>query len=166
METLIAAAHALYFAYLAAQDSAASAHWADCVAAGTASGTYPGLSISGLPNTLGAGQITYTYAYSEWKRFLGVSAFTQRGGHLYGAGTSQYLQQDSVSIITLGEVWVSNGGVSVLNGQRAYVIVTPGTTQGQFNSTVTAPNFDASLHWRTNNNAGRAVLGVRYGIAP
>ena len=116
--------------------------------------------------TLGAGQITYTYAYSEWKRFLGVSAFTQRGGRLYGAGTSQYLQQDSVSIITLGEVWVSNGGVSVLNGQRAYVIVTPGTTQGQFNSTVTAPNFDASLHWRTNNNAGRAVLGVRYGIAP
>ena len=64
METLIAAAHALYFAYLAAQDSAASAHWADCVAAGTASGTYPGLSISGLPNTLGAGQIA---------RYIGIA---------------------------------------------------------------------------------------------
>ena len=116
--------------------------------------------------TLGAGQITYTYAYSEWKRFLGVSAFAQRGGRLYGAGTSQYLQQDSVNILTLGEIWVPDGGVSVLNGQKAYVIVAPGATQGQFNSTSTAPNFDPSCHWRTNNNSGRAVLGVRYGITP
>jgi hypothetical protein len=116
--------------------------------------------------TLGASQITYSYAYSEFKRFLGVSAFTQRGGRAYGAGSSVYLQYDSVNIITLGEVWVSNGGVSVLNGQKAYVIVAPGATQGQFNSTPTAPNFDASLHWRSNNNSGRAVLGVRYGITP
>lgn len=116
--------------------------------------------------TLGAGQITYTYTYSEFKRFLGVSAFTQRGGRLYGAGTSKYNQQDSVNIISLGEVWVSDGGVSVLNGQKAYVIVAPGATQGQFNSTSTTPNFDPSCHWRTNNNAGRAVLGVRYGITP
>lgn len=119
--------------------------------------------------TLGAGQITYTYAYSEFKRFLGVSAFTQRGGRLYGAGTANYGQYESVNIITLGEVWVSDGGVSVLNGQKAYVIVTPGATQGQFNnatSSGTTTNFDASVHFRTNNNSGRAVVGIRYGIAP
>ncbi len=119
--------------------------------------------------TLGAGQITYTYAYSEFKRFLGVSAFTQRGGRSYGAGSSQYLYQDAVNIITLGEVWVSTGGVSVLNGENAYVIVTPGATQGQFTnvaSVSTTTHFDAKTHFRSNYNSGRAVVGVRFGITP
>ena len=117
--------------------------------------------------TAGGGQVTYSTVYSEFKRFLGVTAFTQRGGRLYGAGTSKFNQYDAVDIVTLGELWVSTGGVTTIkNGTNAYVIVAPGTTQGQFNATVTTPNFNPQCHFRSNYNAGRALLGVRYGITP
>ena len=115
--------------------------------------------------TLGGGQVACATVYDTWGKFLGVASFTQRGGRDYGAGTSAYLAGDSVNIVTLGELYVPTGSVTIYALDSAYVVLGTGATQGTFTN-VSTNNFDCKSYFRTNSLTNRSVLGVRLGITP
>ncbi len=115
--------------------------------------------------TLGASQAGVTVAADTWGQFLGVAQFTQRAGRDYGAGSSKYLTQDSVNIVSLGELYVPTGAVTINALEKAYVVMAAGSTLGTFTN-VSTSNFDCKSYFRTNSLTNRSVLGVRLGITP
>jgi hypothetical protein len=109
--------------------------------------------------TLGGGQANVAVANSTWGTFLGIAGFLQTGGVSYGVETSAYQINDMINIIEKGERWVPVS-VAVSDKQPAYVIYTPGATQGKFTN-VSANNYDCGCYFRSNRTNTLAILEVR-----
>jgi len=121
--------------------------------------------------TLGSGQPTWTYTYSNDNVFYGVSIYIQNKMNLYGpqgsAGAAPYIPGDAVSTLTRGRIYVTVNG-TVTSDSPVYWQMVPSMAnpvRGSFGATADSGNAillpSNQVRWITSATAGNlAVLEI------